>query len=359
VPRELTAQVVLCAAGQHSIAFVFARGILARPNMKKRFVCAVLLAWAWVPVVSAIPILPFQQSIEQQLTIDIAGGGDTAVFEKALAVYNRPARSLSKDISILRQLNELLAAQPGYAVLLADAANAYLVDFQARRDAVEEQLRPAPRSATKLLARSQLRRLDTSLSRAVNAAGTGQQISALQSAATRLNNASNTVQRALRARIGLSSMAARIGVRSFESTRGFIIGGTNFTSTPGIGAGMFNDGVLAVTAIANGNIVRALHLHVEGITSDTPATYPLGTRDNFAFYNATDRRRRREYHFQADPALTNSIVPNAFVTIEYIGTNYILGRFSFMGTNSIPAKPDDTNTVVTVSDGEFQLNFNL
>jgi hypothetical protein len=320
----------------------------------------VLLGCVLVPFAPADPILPYQQPIEQQLTTDLNGGaGNAATLNRALNAYHRASRSLSGDISILRSLNDLLASESGYASLLADAANAYLADFQPRRDAIVEQLRPAPRSTSKTLARKQIRRLDGALSNAVDAASTAQEISALQSAAAKLINTSNTVQRALRAPIGLSSMVARIGALSFQSTRGFIVGGTNFTSAPGAGSGAFDagNGILAVTAFANGNIARAIHLHVEGITSDTPATYPLGAGDNIAFYDATDRPRRREYHFEANSALANSTVPNAFVTIDFISTNYILGRFAFIGTNSLPLTNKDTNTVVTISDGEFQLNF--
>ena len=152
-------------------------------------------------------------------------------------------------------------------------------------------------------------------------------------------------------------MSARIGTLPFESNRGFIAGGTNFSSAPGTGVGQFENGTLSVTATANGNIVRSIHLHVEGITTTTPATYPLGAGENSAFYAATDRPRRREYHFQADSALTNRTVPEAFLTIDYIGTNYLLGRFAFVGTNAFPVPVRDTNTLVRVSEGEFQLNF--
>jgi hypothetical protein len=326
--------------------------------MKMHFVCSALIALALVPAASADPILPYQQPIEQQLTADLnAGTGNTATLNKALTAYGKASKSLSSDISILRNLNDLLADEAGYESLLADAASAYLSDFQVRRNVLGEQLRPAPRSSTKTTAQKQLRRLDGSLSNAVNATSTAQRISALQSSATKLINTSNTVQRALRTRSGLSSMVAQIGAISFQSTRGFIAGGTNFSAAPGTGVGVFNDGVLAITGIGNGNIVRAIHLHVEGITSDTPATYPIGSGGNFAFYDATDRTRRDEYHFEADSSLTNSAVPGAFVTIDYISTNYILGRFAFVGTNSQPQTAKDTNTIVTVSNGEFQLNF--
>jgi hypothetical protein len=323
-----------------------------------RFACSLVTACALVGVAVADPILPYQQPIEQQLTTDLeAGGGNTDVLNRALAAYGKTSRTLGGDISILRNLNALLADEPGYGALLSDAANAYLTDFQGRRDELNEQLRPAPRSATKTQARKQIRRLDTILSNAVDGAGTSQRITALQSAATRIMGASNLVQRALRSPIRLSSMVARIGALGFQSTRGFVVGGTNFTGAPGGGSGTFGNGTLAMTAFANGSIARAIHLHVEGISSETPATYPLGTGQNIAFYDATDRPNGREYHFEADANLSNSTVPEAFLTIDFISTNYILGRFAFVGTNSLPVTNKDTNTVVTISEGEFQLNF--
>lgn len=321
-------------------------------------VCSMLVAFTLIPFASADPILPYQQPIQQQLTTDIAGGaGDLNTLNKALNAYQKASRSLNGDISILRNLNELLADQPSYPALIVDAANAYGNDFQGRREALAEQLRPAPRSSTKTSANLLLVKIDKGLSNAVNAVTTAQEISALQSVSSKLATTSTTVQRALRAPIGLSSMVARIGSLSFQSTRGFIVGGTNFYSTSGTGVGAFENGVLSITAVDNGSVVRGLSLHVEGITANAPATYPLGAGENRAFYDATDLPRRREYHFEADNALSNGTVPNAFVTIDFIGTNYVLGRFAFVGTNSRPVTAKDTNTLVTVSQGEFQLNF--
>ena len=88
-----------------------------------------------------------------------------------------------------------------------------------------------------------------------------------------------------------------------------------------------------------------------------PATYPLGVGHNFAFYNARDTHKKLDYFFQANPTITNSVVTNAFLTIDFIGTNYLIGRFAFVGTNTVPFDITDTNTVATVSQGEFQLNF--
>jgi hypothetical protein len=308
----------------------------------------------------ADPILPYQLPIAQQLTNDInSGAGNQRAFGSANREYNRHSRSLSGDITILRNLNSLLADEPNYPALLKTAADDYLADFTARSAALAEQLRPAPRSSTRASARALLRRIDSSLSNAGVATTTGAEIRSLASAASRFAIASNTIRSALHQPVGLSSMSARIGALGFQSTRGFVAGGTNFQSTEGTGNGIFvaETGTFDVTAVDNGSIVRSIHLHVEGIGTNTPATYPLGVGQNSAYYRATDVSRRREYHFDARNDLTNSLVTNAWVTFDYIGTNYVLARFAFMGTNSRPLSTNDHNTLVTVSKGEVQLNF--
>ena len=309
---------------------------------------------------SAEPILPYQQPIGQQLTNDIdSASGDAGLLNRALSTYIRPSHSLSGDVDILHDLNSLLATTPNYPALLADAANGYQNDFFGRRDQLVEQLRPAPRSAIRTSAQTLLRELNTSLSNAVATADTADRIHFLAVAAARIPPASNTIQRALGAPIGLSSMSAHIGALRFTSTRGAITGGPIFQSGPGTAIGQFgsSDGVLTFSAFDNGAIVRGIHLHVEGITSNTPATYPLGVGDNTAFYDATDLSNRREYHFQCDPALTNALVTNAFLTIDFINTNYLLGHFAFVGTNANPIPVTDTNTTASIHQGEFQLNF--
>lgn len=332
--------------------------------MKLHF-APVLLSLATALLVNADPILPYQQPIFQQITNDLeAGTGDTTALNKALNAYERNSKSLSGDIGILRDLNNLLAEEPNYPALIANAISAYTTDFEGRSDVLHEQLRPAPRSTTKTSAETLLRKIDRSLATAEVATATSAQIKALADAAAKLPTASNTIQRALRAPVGLSSMIAKIGALKFNATKGFITGGSNFQTGVGATIGEFSkglaadSGILTVSGIDNGSIVRGIHMHVEGITTNTPATYPLGVGDNSAFYDATDVQRRREYHFQGNINLTNGVVPNAFLTIDFIGTNYLLGRFAFVGTNIHPASVTDTNTLVTVSEGEFQLNFN-
>ncbi|HWN95961.1 MAG TPA: hypothetical protein VNT99_13070 [Methylomirabilota bacterium] len=351
--------------------------------MKMRFLLVPLLMVCATPALvfraGADPILPYQQPILQQLNTDIGTGtGDTKTLNRALDAYQRTSKSLNSDIGILRDLESLLRTTPNYPALLADAVNAYLADFQGRRDALGEQLRPAPRSTTRTSAQTLLGKIDAALLNAETNTVMSQRIARLQTAAAKIPPASNTIQRALKTKSGLSSMSARIGALKFQSARGGITGGT-FEPAPGNVVGEFgSNGVLTFSAFDNGAIARALHLHVEGISSNTPATYPLGVEQNTAFYDATEVGRRREYHFGVAAWLSNSIVGGPSLTVDYIGTNYMLGRFAFIGTNAslfpnnhlicttnqvegtnvISCVLADTNTTATISQGEFQLNFN-
>jgi hypothetical protein len=309
---------------------------------------------------AADPILPYQQPIAEQLTNDInSGTGHQRTFASANDVFNRRSRSLYGDISILRDLNSLLHDEPNYPTLIKTAADNYLADFRVRSADLAEQLLPAPRSSTKRSARDQLSLVDRSLANAAAATSTSSELSFLATATTRMIVASNTIRRALRQPVGLSGMTARIGFLDFTATRGFIAGGTNFLSTEGTGNGVFTPttGTFDITAVDNGAIVRSIHLHVEGIGTNTPATYPLGVGENSAYYRATDLAHRREYHFDARSEMTNSLVTNAWVTFDFIGSNYVLLRFAFNGTNSRPLFTNDPNTRVTVSSGDAQLNF--
>lgn len=322
---------------------------------------SMLIIGAALPVSDACadPILPYQQPIEQQLTADLAGGsGDAKTLNKALDTYHRTSKSLSGDIGILRDLNNLLAETPNYPALLAGAADAYANDFAVRRDALVEQLRPAPISTTKTSAQKMINKITAALSNAENATVLSKRIANLQTAATKIPPTSNTIQRALRTKVGLSVMKAKVGVLNFKSTRGGITGGT-FQTDVGNAIGDFfvSNGVLTISGFDNGAIARGIHLHVEGISSNTPATYSLGVGQNSGFYDATEVSKRHEYHFAADPSLTNGFVPAATVTIEFISTNYILGRFAFVGTNIVDCC--DTNTTASIHQGEFQLNFKL
>ncbi len=331
--------------------------------MKLRFLLSSLSCAVSATLVfqaGADPILPYQQPIEQQLTSDINGGiGDLRTLNSALRSYHKTSKSLSGDTTILRSLDKLLAATPTYVPLLSNAANAYQSDFQGRRDELNEQLIPAGLNVNKTYARSALVRVNNALSNAVHAATTSTRITRLQTAASKLAAASNAVQRALRTPLGFSSMMAHIGALSFQSSRGSITGGANFRTAEGTFVGQFTtNGTLDVSGFSGGSVTRGLSLHVEGIGTNVPSLYPV---ENRAFYGAI--YRRHEYHFQSDQGLTNSVVTNAFVSIDFIGTNYLLGRFAFIGTNLAPpliligTNYVATNHLVTVSQGEFQLNF--
>jgi hypothetical protein len=330
--------------------------------MKMRFLLSSWLLLASAALVlksSADPILPYQAPIAAKLTDDInANNGDLQTLNRALTAYHKPSKSFSSDLSILKNLNSILADTAGYPPLILDAANAYQSDFEGQRDVLEQQLRRAPLTESRNSAETTLAKLTKTLSNSAVATPISKRLGLLRTAGSQVTSASNNVQRALNAKVGLSIMTAHIGALDFESTKGFITGGTNFQTTDGNTIGEFAEsGVLTVSAIDSGSINRGIHLHVEGVGTNFPATYPLGVGGNRAFYDATDLPKKREYHFQVDPLLTNSVVTNAFLTIDFVGSDYLLGRFAFRGTNANPVAGGDTNGVVTVSSGEFQLNF--
>lgn len=336
--------------------------------------CSTLLALAvCVPRAVADPLLPYLDPVAAQIQSDLEGGvGDAQTLNRALSAYQKNSKSLSGDTTILRNVHNILGEEAGYVPLLATAALNYQGDFQGRRDELYAQLVPAPISANRTSARTALRRVDVSLSNAVNAASTSVRIRHLQTAAQRLGVATNSVRRALRTKPGLSKVVSRVGVLSFNSEKGQVSQGGDFVSSTGGAYGEFGeDGILTIGATDQGSIVRNLLFHLEGVSSSFPAIYPLGVGQNSATYTATDTRRNDEFRFRVAPSLTNSAVTNNFLSIDYIGTNlvvvgtntfpsggYILGRFSFIGTNVLITTPN-TNTLVTVSEGEYQLNFDL
>lgn len=346
--------------------------------MKMRFLVrsalfAVCVSLVWPA--AADPILPYQQPVAVQLTNDLNGGGpDAPTLQRAINSFHARSKNLRGDTTILRNLNNLLGGIAAYPPLLTNAALDYQADFQLRRDEITAQLLPAPISANKTAARTALTRVNISLSNAVIATTTARRIQRLQTAAQQLAAASNSVQRALRTRPGLSKMVARIGGLSFNSDRGQVIGSGDFFNNVGATIGEFtSDGVLSIGAVDSGPVARGLHLHLAGVTGPFPATYPLGVGGNHGFYSATDLRRNQEFRFGAVPGLTNEVVTDAFVSIDYIGTNslfisstssipisgYVLGRFAFVGTNEYALNSNTNRATVTVSQGEFQLNFDI
>ena len=351
--------------------------------MKLRFLLGALsftVSASLVFQAGADPILPYQRPIAVQLTNDINGSvGDLKTLNSAVQSFHKPSKNLQGDTSILRSLDKLLAATPTYIPLLSNAASAYQSDFQGRRDDLYERLIPAGLNVQKTAARTALVRLDNALSNAVNATTTSTRITRLQTAASKLASASNAVQRALETPLGFSSMVAHIGALSFQSSRGSVRGGANFQTSEGTLVGRLTaEGTLDVSAFNVSSVPRGLSLHVEGIGTNYPALYPVGDR---SFYGVT--YRQNEYNFRSVPGLTNSVVTNAFVTIDFINASYILGRFAFIGTNLAPPlilvgtnyvatnilvgtnyvatnilvrNYVATNHLVTVSQGEFQLN---
>ncbi len=330
--------------------------------MKMRFhirsLLAIVSACAFVSATCADPILPYQAPIKDQLTADLANDPGNKALISGLAAYGKTSKSLGGDISILRRLDRTLDELSGYPSLIESAANDYQSDFQARRDAIRQQLVPAPLGLNRTAAHLSILNLDKAISNAVHAASVSTRLSRLSMVASRLTTASNSVQRALKSKLGVSAMTANIGRLSFESRRGSVVGSPNFQTDNGTFIGEFTEnGTLSVSAFDNASIARGILLHVEGVSSNVPAVYPLGDGQNLAYYDALDVRRKAQYHFQADSSITNAAVPFSYLSIDFLGTNYLIGSFAFVGTNIAPIIPTDTNTVATISRGEFQLNF--
>ena len=214
------------------------------PNMKKRFLFCPLLCAACVWLVlnaSADPILPFQQPISDQLNADLLVSPSDKTLNSANNAFHKTSKSLSGDISILHNLDKLLADVPGYSSLLDNAANDYQADFQVRRDVIDQQLIPAPISANKTTARSSIASLDKAISNSVHAASTEARITRLKTVATKLNSASNAVQRALYTPLGFSSMVAHIGALSDGEQQGSVVAAASFQTADGSFIGEFNE----------------------------------------------------------------------------------------------------------------------
>jgi hypothetical protein len=336
--------------------------------MKMRFLLgSLLVAWlALLPVFRAVadPILPFQKPIEQRLTNEIALGiGPQDTLNKALNAYHKTSKSLNGDLSILSNLNGLLNDVTGYPPLVVQAADDYMAELHIRNVELTMELIPAPLTDTRKNTTRQLTKVETTLSKAATAAeetNTTSQISKLSNAASQQKSASNMVQQSLGKPIGLSSMNAYVGSIYFKSSKGTTVGGTNFTSRLGTAIGEVSplNNTLTFSAVNNGSVIRGFSLHVEGISLRTPAVYPLGVGENTAFYDATDSSSKQAYHFQGLASLTNGLVPFAYLAIDYIGSNYMIGSFAFVGTNTSNSGNLGTNTTASVYQAQFQLNFN-
>lgn len=313
-----------------------------------RFVCIGSLAFGALNMAVADPILPYANPIAEQLAVDIAtleANPDRTPADNqqlrdsraALEAFERTSTSLPGDVAILRNLNTTLPI--AYETLLTGVVTEYVGDFHARRQDFESQLASTPRSAARRLATTQLRSISNILSRIEEPATTARNLDHLGSAARRLVTVSNVVRRATLARTMPSSMTARIGRLLFNSTRRSTIG-------------FLTNGVLNVAAFHVAELGRGIQIYLTGVTAETPATYPL-SGDNFATYTAM-APNNRVFVFQSVPGPAEN--PSA-VTIDAITPRFLIGRFNFTAEIQGPVASGDTNTITTITNGEFQLNF--
>ncbi len=319
--------------------------------------CVVLVALLGVMPMFADPVLPYSGSIADKLSNDIAAleliPDRTADENKqlktdisALNAYHKVSTTWSKDISILKSLHQLLAKSSGYPVLIDQAAQNYLTDFETREADLRRTTEMSPRSSARVSAFRQLNAVSNILVKAEAAKTTRTLITQLSSAARKIVSASNATAHAAAAKVKLSSAVARIGK-------------IDFNATPGQASGMNTNGILDFLATDNGFIRREIEIHLEGVTSETPATYELGVGANTATYTAVDPQRKSHgtnftIHFHAIPgAETNRSV----LIIDAITTNYLIGRFKFTGFSTNELNTADTNRVTTITNGEFQLTF--
>lgn len=285
----------------------------------------------------ADPLLPYSQPIATKLSNDMV----TAEARSALRAYHRPSKSLSTDISILRNLNNLLAGNPEYDPLLADAVSGYTADFQARQEAIRVQALPAPLSKPRT---NSFGRLDFIRNLLVNTATNedrGTQLRQLNTVAGRLIPASNMVQRALSAPVGNGGVWANIGR-------------LNFRAVPKGITWSFEGGVFSLAATNSDVIRRVLLLNVEGV-GEAPTSLPLATGNNTATYIATDHRKPHPEPFVFG-GIPGAETNQSTFYLDAITSRYIVGRFNFTATNPVPTVPGDTNITAVIHNGHFQLN---
>jgi hypothetical protein len=313
----------------------------------RAWVCGAVVGLVSLMQCSADPILPYSLPIATQLSNDLAAAPGDKTLNSALNAYHRPSRNVFSDVSILRNLNDLLADVSGYSGLLSDATGNYINDVDARIAGLQSAVLPTPRSSYRSNSFVQLRAASNALNEARSAATTTDAIASLQDAARRVTSASNSVVHALAAKVKYSSMYAKIGKLHLSPSRGET-------------TGFFQDGVLNVVGhdLAQ-SITRSILIHLEGVSMETPATYELGTGANKAFYYGTDIRRQTEvqdFTFEAQPSAEGR--PST-VTIDAITPRFIIGRFQFTGllTQTNAVIPSDTNLITTITNGEFQVNF--
>jgi hypothetical protein len=319
----------------------------------------------------ADPVLPYSQPIADKLTNDIAVLQETpnrtpaqnqelSRDTSALKAFQRESKTWNTDITILRNLYQLLAVDADYVPVLNQAITDYYNDFSGREQTFRRTTDTSPRSNVRTNAYRQLNILSNNLRRANLNLFSQKSLTHLGAAARRLASASNAVNRAASAKVRASSAYAKIGK-------------INFNSVPKNTGGTLSNGILEFWASSAGFthpippenpdefrppagfVTRDFFFHVEGVSEETPGTYFLGAGNNVAGYFVSDvRLNNNKPKFVFVPFYpTNGSV----LIIDAIKTNYMVGRFNFFGFTTNPAPNVDTNVFVTITNGEFQLTF--
>jgi hypothetical protein len=319
-----------------------------RLSLLFRSLCLAALAVAGLGIALADPILPYATPLSDQLTNDIAvleatpdrtpdQNQQLRVLRTSLMAYQRSSTSVVGDVAILRDLSGVLPDD--YTALLNDALTGYTTDFWTRHHEFEQILATSARSSARRQATTQLGSISNTLAKIVEPISPLPTLGYLNTAARRLIAVSNVVYRARVAPIKPSSMTAKISKLSFQASRQSTVG-------------FLTNGLLNVAGFHVADLGRAIQLHVTGVTTNTPATYPLAG-DSFATYTAM-APSGRVFIFQSIPESGTNV---STVTIEGITERFVIGKFSFTGVLQAPVSGADTNSITTITNGEFQLNF--
>lgn len=319
--------------------------------------CFAVALLASAATMFADPIFPFSAPIASQLSNDVATlesipdrtaeqNRELSRDNAALRAYRRDATKWSSDVSILKNLYELLAGSSAYSPLIQQATSDYRGEFGVLEAELRRMVDTSPRSGIRSNAYKQLNLASNALVKADAAPNTRASITQLGTAAHRLDVASNLASRAASSKVRNSSAFAKIGK-------------LNFVSRAGSSFGTNQEGVLDFVATDNGLIRREIAFHIEGVTSDTPATYELGVGANTAIYTVTDPLRKNHgtntvVQFSAVPS---SETHRSVLIIDGIQTNYLVGRFTFLGFTTNELNAADTNRFTTITNGEFQLTY--
>jgi hypothetical protein len=337
--------------------------------MKKLFRMRASFCAAWTLVVGltsvvADPVLPYSLPIADKLTNEIAvleaipdrtaaQNQELNTDRTALNRYHRESASLRNDISILKGLDQLLGENDGFPFLIEQSAHDYLTDFELREAGLRRTVDMAPRSNIRSNAYKKLNAVSNALAKGEAASTTRALLNQLAIAASKLVPASNITSHAAAAKVKGSSAYAKIGKLVFNVPPG---------SSCACGANAFGtnqNGVFDFTAIDGGTVRRDITFHIEGVSSDTPATYELGVGANTAVYTITDPLRKSHgtntvIQFYAIPGPETN---RSVLIIDNIASNYMVGRFSFTGFTTNELTKVDTNQITTITNGEFQLTY--